>query len=66
MTRVVEDYNVKNAELLRDVALYRKNVLKYWKYKILTNFVTGKTKSRYRLKKRLYKQKVRNVKNFIN
>lgn len=32
----------------------------YWKYKILQNFVTGKTKQRYFKKKHIYKQKIQN------
>lgn len=40
---------------------YRKNLLKYWKYKILLNFVSGKTKQRYKIKKKIYKQKIKSI-----
>lgn len=40
---------------------YRKNLLKYWKYKIFLNFVSGKTKQRYKIKKKIYKQKIKSI-----
>ena len=43
---------------------YRKNILNYWKYKILSNFVFGKTRERYFTKKHLLKSKIRQAKQF--
>ena len=45
-------------EIFHDIRHYRGDVLKYWKYKILQNFVFGKTRTRYVNKKHIYKAKV--------
>lgn len=41
---------------------YKINVLKYWKYKFLKNFVFGKTRKRYAVKKYIFKQKINSAK----
>lgn len=43
---------------------YKKICLKYWKYKILRNFVFGKTKDRYIAKKRKFKEQIRALKGY--
>lgn len=52
------DKDKPTVELLKDIKHYKSNVLKYWKYKILQNFVFGKTRTRYVNKKHIYKAKV--------
>lgn len=52
------DKDKPTVELLQDLKHYKSNVLKYWKYKILQNFVFGKTRTRYVNKKHIYKAKV--------
>lgn len=52
------DKDKPTVELLQDLKHYKSNVLKYWKYKILQNFVFGKTRTRYVNKKHIYKSKV--------
>ena len=39
-------------------ACHFNDLANYWRYKILQNFVSGKTKTRYRNKKRIYKEKI--------
>ena len=48
-----------------DVVNWNKNILKYWKYKFLQNFVVGKTKTRYLNKKYYYKARIKNAREFI-
>lgn len=43
-----------------------KNLMKYWKYNILKNFVFGKTRQRYKNKKALYKEKIKQARQFIS
>ncbi len=45
---------------------YPKNVFNYYKYRVLRNFVFGKTLKRYIYKKNLYKAKIKTVDHFIN
>ena len=63
--KMKRDLTQSHAETLKNVVQYKKNVLKYWKYKIFSNFVFGKTKDRYRHKKYVYKQKIRSVKKYF-
>lgn len=56
------DKNKPTIDLLSDIKHYRSNVLRYWKYKILQNFVFGKTRERYTTKKYIFKTKIRNAK----
>lgn len=58
------DKDKPTVELLKDIKHYKSNVLKYWKYKILQNFVFGKTRTRYVNKKHIYKSKVAQGKMF--
>lgn len=48
-----------------DVVNWNKNILKYWKYKFLQNFVVGKTKTRYLNKKYYYKARIKNARELI-
>lgn len=50
---------------IQNIINFNKNILKYWKYKFLKNFVWGETKERYVFKKQLYKDKIRNARLFI-
>lgn len=47
---------------LSDALNYRKNVLKYWRYKILSKITLGKTKKHYQDKRLKWKQKIKNAK----
>lgn len=53
--------NNKLYESLNSIFHYNKNLILYYKYKILVNLVFGKTKERYKFKKHFFKQKVNNV-----
>ena len=54
-----------NINTLDDIINYKRNILYYWKYKFLKIFLKGKTKERYITKRFLYKEKIRNAKNYI-
>ncbi len=58
--------NPVDYSLLTSVLFQRKIYLKYWKYKILQNFVFGKKRDEYRAKKYKYKNRCLQVKDFIN
>lgn len=64
MEKAKKDTSVPTLNIQKYVNLinYKKNVLKYWKYKFFKNFVTGKTKERYGIKKAHYKNLVRDAK----
>ena len=53
--------NNKLYKSLNSIFHYNKNLILYYKYKILVNLVFGKTKERYKFKKHFFKQKVNNV-----
>lgn len=53
--------NNKLHESFNKVLHYNKNLILYYKYKILGNFMFGKTKERYKLKKRSFKEKIKHV-----
>lgn len=55
------DKNKPTIDLLKDAKHYKSNILRYWKYKILQNFVFGKTRKRYTTKKHIFKTKIRNA-----
>lgn len=55
------DQNKPTIDLLKDAKHYKSNILRYWKYKILQNFVFGKTRKRYTTKKHIFKTKIRNA-----
>lgn len=57
--------NYITPELIKNAIQYRKNLFKYWKYKLLNNFVFGKTKERYLNKKYIYKEKIRRTKELL-
>ena len=50
---------------LSELFNYKKNVLKYWKYKLFSNFSLGRSKERYLSKRFMYKQKINNAKKMI-
>ncbi len=53
-----------NPAILFDAFQYRTIVLKYWKYKFLSNLTFGKWYKHYNDKKNIFKQKIRNAKKF--
>ena len=53
--------NNKLHESFNKVLHYNKNLILYYKYKILGNFMFGKTKERYKFKKRSFKEKIKHV-----
>jgi len=52
-------------ETIQNVVSWRKNILQYWKYRFLRNFVFGKTRERYSKKKHLFKEKIRNARQYL-
>ena len=54
-----KSYGTISKEEIKLVLNYRKNYLKYLKYKILKNFVGGKTKQRYKEKQKIWHEKIR-------
>lgn len=52
--------------IMYNMGHYPKNIFNYYKYKLLRNFVFGKTLDRYIYKKHLYKDKIKSVEHFIN
>lgn len=54
-----KSYGTVSKEEMKLVLNYRKNYLKYLKYKILKNFVKGKTKERYKEKQKIWHEKIR-------
>ncbi len=61
----IENSHASLVGAIYDIKHYKQNILKYWKYKFFKNFVWGKTKKRYGFKKRFYKDKIRNARQFI-
>lgn len=63
------DYRLKetqiSAEMVKNIVNYKQNKFKYWQYKLLCNFVFGKTRDKYFEKKKLYKEKLNCAKEFI-
>lgn len=45
-----------------DIVFYRHNILKYFKYRIFKNFVSGRIKERYKRKQKLFHEKILNAK----
>ena len=58
----LEATNHHFSSVICDLEHWHKNVLSYWKYKVLRNFSFGKTKEKYIQKKYIYKQKIWNAK----
>lgn len=54
-----KSYGTVSKEEMKLVLNYKKNYLKYLKYKILKNFVGGKTKERYKEKQKIWHEKIR-------
>lgn len=54
-----KSYGTVSKEEMKLVLNYKKNYLKYLKYKILKNFVGGKTKQRYKEKQKIWHEKIR-------
>ena len=54
-----KSYGTVSKEEMKLVLNYKKNYLKYLKYKILKNFVKGKTKQRYKEKQKILHEKIR-------
>ena len=54
-----KSYGTISKEEIKLVLNYRKNYLKYLKYKILKNFVKGKTKERYKEKQKIWHEKIK-------
>ena len=59
MTLQGKAYGTVSKEEMKLVLNYKKNYLKYLKYKILKNFVGGKTKQRYKEKQKIWHEKIR-------
>lgn len=57
--------NPNLSETLKNIFQYKKNILRYWKYKLLRNFVFGSTKERYITKKQIYKNKIMHAKALV-
>jgi len=57
--------NIPSKELMRDIFYYRQNRLKYFKYRLLVNFTFGKTRTRYKRKKKELKAKLKSVNQFL-
>ena len=55
------NYNKVTIAGMANVLNYNENYRKYLKYKILKNFVFGKTKARYKDKQKLYHEKIRSA-----
>lgn len=51
--------------MVKNIVNYKQNKFKYWQYKLLCNFVFGKTRDKYFEKKKLYKEKLNCAKEFI-
>ena len=65
LKRMIEFVTTGNVDYkISAVKNYRKNILNYWKYKILRNFVFGKTRQRYITKKAILKDQIRQAKQF--
>lgn len=54
-------YQTISAKSVFEILNYKKIYAKYLKYKILKNFVFGKTRTRYKEKQKIYHEKVRRV-----
>lgn len=50
---------------ISEVKQYKLNVLKYWKYKFFKNFVWGRMKERYSVKKGIYKNRIKHAEQFM-
>lgn len=60
----IEATNHHFSTALNDLEHWNKNVLSYWKYKLLRNITFGKSKEKIIEKKYAYKQKIWNAKNY--
>ena len=58
-------YSSVPIEIFKDVLQYKKNLIGYWKYKLLRNFTFGKQRQRYINKKHLLKHKISVAKNVM-
>ena len=54
-----------NSLWIKDVFNYRKDRLKYWKYKLMSKITFGKKKQKYKQKKKTLKFKLRTVRRFL-
>ena len=54
-----------NSLWIKDVFNYRKDRLKYWKYKLMSKITFGKKKQKYKQKKKTLKFKLRMVRRFL-
>lgn len=50
---------------IKDVLNYKNNYIKYLKYKFLTKLSWGKKHDKYKQKKNIYKNKIKNARNFL-
>ena len=60
----IEATNHHFSTALNDLEHWNKNVLSYWKYKLLRNITFGESKEKIIEKKYAYKQKIWNAKNY--
>ncbi|MFI3300973.1 MAG: glycosyltransferase [Candidatus Gastranaerophilales bacterium] len=60
----LETQKIQLTNLLFDVYNYKKNVLKYWRYKFIKTFSFGKRRKWYKEKMIAIKIKIKNAKNF--
>lgn len=51
--------------IIKDVLNYKNNYIKYLKYKFLTKLSWGKKHDKYKQKKNIYKNKIKNARNFL-
>lgn len=61
-SKTIEVRNNIDKTQLSDALNYRKNILKYWRYKILSNITFGNAKKHYKDKRLKWKQKIKNAK----
>lgn len=59
---IISAVHTSNQEIMSDLSLalsYRKNILTYWRYKILSNITFGKKKENYKNKRLILKEKIK-------
>ena len=55
----------QNLIMLRNISLYTKNKLRYWKYKLLSKITFGRKRKKYKQKKKNIKSILKQTKSFI-
>lgn len=64
-SQTIERIEYFDRRILKDIVNYKKNKIRYWRYKILSNITLGKTRVKYTEKRKKMKTVLKNVRAYL-